>query len=388
MSWERSFRGVALYSLVGREVASDGRALADGRINTHLAAVQFDKGAHQRQAETGAAVPRPVGMALKPVEHLVLDVGRNAWTGIGHGKDHRVIGPLRANADDCILRREAHGVGEQVVQNLHDAAFVTDKTSDAGIDVDLEADAVGGQAILNAFGGGFDGLADIDRTELELHGAGIDGGEIENVVGERQQRVGRFGDVLQVFGLFRGQRAGRGIAQEMREADDGGQRRAQLVGDVVDEIHLHLVSRLQRLVAFAERPLDIFGIGDVLECQHGGAVRQRPGHAVQHAAVLTLQLQRHVDPVLDRGDRFTDRPPAAHVIEQRPAPIFNGDRKSTRLNSSHVSISYAVFCLKKKKKTKKTINILKKNQKKYNYVKIALITYDIHYSRLIPLYNK
>src|SRR5436309_10391110 len=28
------------------------------------------------------------------------------------------------------------------------------------------------------------------------------------------------------------------------------------------------------------------------------------------------------------------------------------DRKSTRLNSSHVKISYAVFCLKKKKKTK------------------------------------
>src|SRR5437868_10624994 len=28
------------------------------------------------------------------------------------------------------------------------------------------------------------------------------------------------------------------------------------------------------------------------------------------------------------------------------------DRKSTRLNSSHVSISYAVFCLKKKKKKK------------------------------------
>src|SRR5689334_24540628 len=34
------------------------------------------------------------------------------------------------------------------------------------------------------------------------------------------------------------------------------------------------------------------------------------------------------------------------------------DRKSTRLNSSHSSISYAVFCLKKKKK-KKNNNILK-----------------------------
>src|SRR5207253_3690712 len=30
---------------------------------------------------------------------------------------------------------------------------------------------------------------------------------------------------------------------------------------------------------------------------------------------------------------------------------FDRDRKSTRLNSSHVAISYAVFCLKKKKKT-------------------------------------
>src|SRR2546430_7576167 len=33
----------------------------------------------------------------------------------------------------------------------------------------------------------------------------------------------------------------------------------------------------------------------------------------------------------------------------------NGDRKSTRLNSSHSQISYAVFCLKKKKKTKITL---------------------------------
>src|SRR5690625_6151675 len=31
-----------------------------------------------------------------------------------------------------------------------------------------------------------------------------------------------------------------------------------------------------------------------------------------------------------------------------PTPITKGDRKSTRLNSSHVATSYAVFCLKKK----------------------------------------
>src|SRR5437899_8014396 len=40
------------------------------------------------------------------------------------------------------------------------------------------------------------------------------------------------------------------------------------------------------------------------------------------------------------------------------------DRKSTRLNSSHLGISYAVFCLKKKKKKKKKINQNKKQKNK------------------------
>src|SRR3712207_7679868 len=39
-------------------------------------------------------------------------------------------------------------------------------------------------------------------------------------------------------------------------------------------------------------------------------------------------------------------------ILQSPCPLDGGDRKSTRLNSSHANISYAVFCLKKKKKTR------------------------------------
>src|SRR2546426_7572257 len=38
--------------------------------------------------------------------------------------------------------------------------------------------------------------------------------------------------------------------------------------------------------------------------------------------------------------------------EHRPRPGQGRDRKSTRLNSSHLVISYAVFCLKKKKKHK------------------------------------
>src|SRR5690606_41328700 len=44
-------------------------------------------------------------------------------------------------------------------------------------------------------------------------------------------------------------------------------------------------------------------------------------------------------------------PPAAPGSDRRPRGPM-GDRKSTRLNSSHVKISYAVFCLKKKRSTK------------------------------------
>src|SRR5689334_25315001 len=50
------------------------------------------------------------------------------------------------------------------------------------------------------------------------------------------------------------------------------------------------------------------------------------------------------DPLLmSNGEHVTDK---KQWIKKR-------DRKSTRLNSSHSSISYAVFCLKKKKKKKK-----------------------------------
>src|SRR5499427_10720110 len=53
------------------------------------------------------------------------------------------------------------------------------------------------------------------------------------------------------------------------------------------------------------------------------------------------------------------QPPGVAVRDRGPA---GRDRKSTRLNSSHTVISYAVFCLKKKKKIDNCINLKKKKQ--------------------------
>src|SRR5690606_42137029 len=76
------------------------------------------------------------------------------------------------------------------------------------------------------------------------------------------------------------------------------------------------------------------------------------------AAIYTLSLHDalpiypRTSPVPSRADlaeaAYMD---ALMVIVGLIRPAAPQDRKSTRLNSSHVKISYAVFCLKKKRKT-------------------------------------
>src|SRR5690625_6877423 len=61
----------------------------------------------------------------------------------------------------------------------------------------------------------------------------------------------------------------------------------------------------------------------------------------------TVTMRRHHDPSVEiRNEK--PAPPSAQVRYQGPSKAAGVDRKSTRLNSSHVAISYAVFCLKKK----------------------------------------
>src|SRR3712207_8037192 len=51
-----------------------------------------------------------------------------------------------------------------------------------------------------------------------------------------------------------------------------------------------------------------------------------------------------------------DRPPEGPALHPVRGRVPHEDRKSTRLNSSHANISYAVFCLKKKKMIDTHIN--------------------------------
>src|SRR3989442_8479487 len=71
--------------------------------------------------------------------------------------------------------------------------------------------------------------------------------------------------------------------------------------------------------------------------------------------IYTLSLHDAL-PISDGGDHEREHQPSPvaplelhHVWRSSVSFAARGDRKSTRLNSSHVRISYAVFCLKKKK---------------------------------------
>src|SRR5690242_20783783 len=76
----------------------------------------------------------------------------------------------------------------------------------------------------------------------------------------------------------------------------------------------------------------------------GGLRDARQDHhaRLRHAVLGPVQPSRHhAQPVAARSQHLG-------------LELGRGDRKSTRLNSSHMSISYAVFCLKKKKKKNNT----------------------------------
>src|SRR5262245_63044131 len=83
-----------------------------------------------------------------------------------------------------------------------------------------------------------------------------------------------------------------------------------------------------------ERPVFQFLLG-LLRDHH------RAEDALQETFVKALEQIDRVDPAKLRGWLYT--------VAYRQAMLVR-DRKSTRLNSSHLGISYAVFCLKKKKK--------------------------------------
>src|SRR2546430_9890493 len=83
---------------------------------------------------------------------------------------------------------------------------------------------------------------------------------------------------------------------------------------------------------------------------------RRPPRSTLFPYTTLFRSEQVVERDQDHGDPRHDLEPAKEIHAQimKCDDVGRGDRKSTRLNSSHSQISYAVFCLKKKKETKMT----------------------------------
>src|SRR5205809_3039567 len=80
-------------------------------------------------------------------------------------------------------------------------------------------------------------------------------------------------------------------------------------------------------------------------------IRRPPRSTLFPYTTLFRSMHTRKDDAERRIDGKQRKPPGPryHINEREPRAVSQGDRKSTRLNSSHGYISYAVFCLKKKK---------------------------------------
>src|SRR5947209_3233855 len=121
--------------------------------------------------------------------------------------------------------------------------------------------------------------------------------------------------------------------------------------------------RLVLLVpALLAAPLAAQSVRDRLEGRVPAEAIATIDSLVQVAAQDSLPTEPLVQKALEGGAKHVAAPRVVAAVQVGLTQLRDGrdllvragdlDRKSTRLNSSHANISYAVFCLKKKKKNK------------------------------------
>src|SRR5256885_3331974 len=85
---------------------------------------------------------------------------------------------------------------------------------------------------------------------------------------------------------------------------------------------------------------------------------RRPPRSTLFPYTTLFRSSKFQAPVSASCPRLAKQPPPQWQHPSFQNSCWLQDRKSTRLNSSHLVISYAVFCLKKKKKHTSTLSML------------------------------
>ena len=218
--------------------------------------------------------------------------------------------------DPSALLRVQVGVGQEVRHDLANARRIRECQRQVGCDVDAELLVLVGDPRPHQLDDLLDGLADVDRTAVDLDVIGLDARHVEQVVDEVDEAVGRLEDDLDELALSLGHALRRAL-QQLDESLDRRQRAAQLVGGRRDELALGALEP-GALAHVADGPHHAVGLGAQWRRVHGkdSVVVFDDGLPAQRLldrrkrAVVAVDLVAYSElgnelasPRIDRGDR-------------------------------------------------------------------------------------
>ena len=133
----------------------------------------------------GPRWPPPV-LGLETLERLFLKFGLDALAGIGDPEQDIVAIAPGSHENFAAGARKTDGIGEKVREDLADPLVVGDEIGDIVGDLDLQGEIALVDRIGDAAAAASQGLDYGKRAQLQLHGSGIDGGQVENGIDDRR----------------------------------------------------------------------------------------------------------------------------------------------------------------------------------------------------------
>jgi len=187
----------------------------------------------QRQAKPGALHLLGRRSHLPELlEDRLLVLRRDADAGVA---DRDLDGPVHGPAPDvdpAAIRGELDGVRQQVQEHLLDLPLIAPDLAQSLIRRLVKGNASAAGPFPHQGEGVVDRGGKIEVGQLQLHPSGLDLREVEDVVDQGEQVLPRGVDVFQVLFLLLVEVTKQPFAQDLGEANDGVQRRPQLVRHV------------------------------------------------------------------------------------------------------------------------------------------------------------
>ena len=240
----------------GGEPDGERRPTAGRALDVDRAAVQVDERLDDRQSEPGAGAAALVRRAAEEaIEEPARLLRRDALTGVGDGDRRLLRVAFEAQRDRAVLGRVEVRVRDEVRDDLTDPRRIGERGGARVEDLHVQPLALGLQPRLDQGRDLGQRLAQVDAAGMDLELARLDARDVEQVVDELDEPVGRLQRDPDELPLALGEVLGVRRLEQLDEALDRRQRAAQLVRCRRHEVALGLLEP-RALGDVAQRPDD------------------------------------------------------------------------------------------------------------------------------------